>query len=389
MGETILKTDLVDEGIPVYSATMEDHYFGYLAKPNVILDEGDFVIPARGNSIGYVKQVKETSTCTQTTIYSKYVRPKGVLFPRFVYFYLVGLKKALFSFTQTAIPQITVKEVSENPILIPSYEEQEKIANFLDKKTAQIDDLIENKKKMIALLKEKRSAIINQAVTKGLDPKVKTKPSGIDWIGDVPEGWVKKKVKFISEINSDALSENTQEDYEFYYIDIGNVTLENGYSKEDKIIFGEAPSRARRVANFGDTIVSTVRTYLKAIAFIDERSDDLIVSTGFAVISPRNEIDNKYLYYSFCSERVVQTISAISVGVSYPATNASDIADIFIVFPSIHEQKKIVAYLEKKTKEINRLIARIKGAINQLYEYREAIITSAVTGKIDVREEAL
>ena len=82
-------------------------------------------------------------------------------------------------------------------------------------------------------------------------PYPKYKPSGIDWIGDIPEGWFKKRIKYISKVNSDALPEDTDEIFEFYYIDIGNVTLENGFSRGEKITFSEAPSRARRIVREG------------------------------------------------------------------------------------------------------------------------------------------
>lgn len=211
----------------------------------------------------------------------------------------------------------------------------------------------------------------------------KYKPSGIDWIGDIPEGWDKKRIKYISKVNSDALSEDTDEIFEFYYIDIGNVTLENGFSRGEKITFSEAPSRARRIVKEGDTIISTVRTYLKAIAYIDDSESELIASTGFAVVRPERKIDRKYLYYSLCSERVVHTISAISVGVSYPAINASDLACIFLIFPNKSEQKKIADFLDQKTAQIDDLIQKKEEMIKLLKEKRAAIINQAVIKGID------
>ena len=277
-------------------------------------------------------------------------------------------------------------DFSSTRVVMPLLDDQKAISGFLDQKSARIDDLIQKKEQVIKLLKQKRAGVINQAVTKGLDPKVKMKPSGVDWIGDIPEGWDKKRIKYISKVNSDELPEYTDQNFEFYYIDIGNVTLENGFSRGEKIIFSEAPSRAKRIVKKGDTIVSTVRTYLKAIAYIDDCESDLIASTGFAVIRPEDEIDGKYLYYSLCSERVVNTISAISVGVSYPAINSSDLSGIFLVFPNKYEQKRIADFLDNKMNEIDTLIERIQTVIKKLREYRSSLITAAVTGKIDVRE---
>lgn len=170
MGQTILKEDLVDDGDwPVFSATEGDHYFGRVNSPSVRLDVGDIVIPARGNSIGAVKLVEEKSTTTQTTIYCKQYQV-GKIKPGYAYYYFYGGRKNLFRFTQTAIPQITTEEVGSNPIVIPTGEEQEKIANFLDHETSKIDTLIEKQQQLIKLLKEKRQAVISHAVTKGLNP---------------------------------------------------------------------------------------------------------------------------------------------------------------------------------------------------------------------------
>ncbi|EPG8905656.1 restriction endonuclease subunit S, partial [Acinetobacter baumannii] len=150
MGETILGADLIEDGkLPVYSATEGDHFFGYVNSSSVVLEKGDFVIPARGNSIGFPKLVVTTSTCSQTTIYAKMHKK---IHSKFTFYYLLGCKPYLFQFVQTAIPQITVEEVKNNHLVHPSLEEQIKIANFLDYETAKIDHLIEKQQQLIELL---------------------------------------------------------------------------------------------------------------------------------------------------------------------------------------------------------------------------------------------
>ncbi|WP_176452731.1 restriction endonuclease subunit S, partial [Aeromonas sp. A35_P] len=196
MGQTILKEQLEDDGEwPVYSATEGDHYFGRVNNPQVRLGCGDLVIPARGNSIGFVKLVKEQVTTTQTTIYCKHLTQK--IYPEYAYYFTVGQKKNLFWFTQTAIPQITVEEIGSNPILLPSFEEQRTIAAFLDYETARIDRLIAQQQRLIELLKEKRQAVISLAVTKGLNPNAPMKDSGVEWLGQVPEHWDVPAIKYI------------------------------------------------------------------------------------------------------------------------------------------------------------------------------------------------
>ena len=168
MGETILTENLFDEGfIPVMSATEKEDVLGYVANARTMLSAGDLIIPARGNSIGYVKLVKEECTSTQTTIFSKSVSDKTV--SEFVYYYLNAFRPVLFFFDRTAIPQITVENVSCNPIVVPPLDEQKTIANFLDKETAKIDNLAHKIEASIALLEEYRTALITSAVTGTID----------------------------------------------------------------------------------------------------------------------------------------------------------------------------------------------------------------------------
>lgn len=149
--------------------------------------------------------------------------------------------------------------------------ETNNIIRCLDKNISKIDILIEKKQRMIELLKEERTALINEAVTKGLDPNVKMKDSGIEWLGKAPKHWKVSKVKYTSNINPEALTEKTNTNFIIRYIDIGNVSLREIKNKPEEMTFKEAPSRARRIVKVGDTIVSTVRTYLKAISYIENK----------------------------------------------------------------------------------------------------------------------
>lgn len=386
MGNTILKEELSEDfETPVYSATEFVEILGYIDNPSVILHRDDFIIPARGNSIGHVKLVvDEECTCTQTTIYAKKQYP-GRINPSFVYWYQIGLRKKLYEFDNTAIPQLTVRQVKENPILVPQMSEQQAIATFLDRETARIDALIQKKERMIELLKEKRIALITQAVTKGLDPNVPMKDSGIEWLGEVPEHWDVKRLKYVSSCNDESLPETTDPDFEILYVDISSVSRILGITAKEEMSFEDAPSRARRKVKDGDTIVSTVRTYLRAIAPIENAEDNLIVSTGFAVLRPVS-VYSGYLSLVIQSHFVVESIVARSVGVSYPAINASDIGDICITNPPLSEQREIVDKVRKATSRIDEMQSKNEQSITILHEYRSSLINAAVTGKIDLRE---
>jgi len=164
MGNTILKEDLIENGkYPIYSATEKDKNFGYVNNINLTLNKGDIVIPARGNSIGFVKLVDKVSTSTQTTIASKSLNKIN---STFVYYYLKGNKKEIFKFETTAIPQYTVQDMEKQFLLVPfNKKEQKEISNYLDKKTTQFKKQVLNIDKEIGLFKEFRKTVINDVVT--------------------------------------------------------------------------------------------------------------------------------------------------------------------------------------------------------------------------------
>jgi type I restriction enzyme S subunit len=244
--------------------------------------------------------------------------------------------------------------------------------------------LIQKKQRQIELLQEKRSALISHAVTKGLDPNAKMKDSGIEWLGEIPAHWEVRRLKYTASINDEALSETTDPDYEFVYVDISSVDAAKGVVATEVYRFEDAPLRARRIVRDGDTIVSTVRTYLRAIAPIRDPDDNLIVSTGFAVVRPR-KLDSGYLSYALRSPFFVETVVSRSTGVSYPAINAPEVGNIGVSIPPLDEQCAIASFLDRETARIDALTEKINQSIETLHEYRVALISAAVTGKIDVR----
>lgn len=207
------------------------------------------------------------------------------------------------------------------------------------------------------------------------------KDSGIEWIGQIPQDWETCKLKYIAFIDAKKLSENTDPDYTFEYIDISSVTDTGVIGETTELTFDKAPSRARMIVNEGDIIVSTVRTYLKAIAYI-EFSDKYIASTGFCVISP-HDILNKYLYYQIQSEYFIQTIVCYSVGVSYPAISSNKIGNIKLLLPPSIEQQRIADNLDKKCAEIDSVIKAKEKTNELLKEVRQSIIYEAVTKGLD------
>ena len=207
----------------------------------------------------------------------------------------------------------------------------------------------------------------------------KYKDSGIAWLGEVPEHWSICRLKDEVTFNDEVLGDKTDTDYEILYVDISSVSLIEGIIQKELMTFENSPSRARRIVKNGDVIVSTVRTYLKAITQIQDAEDNLIVSTGFAVLRPKENLFPRFLGYWVQSENMIGAIVSNSVGVSYPAINATDLVRLPIVKLPLKEQTAIAHYLDTKLGEIDALIDKQQTLLEKLAERRTAVITHAVT----------
>ncbi|UNU00832.1 restriction endonuclease subunit S [Xanthomonas translucens] len=187
------------------------------------------------------------------------------------------------------------------------------------------------------------------------------------------------RLKWVASVNDDVLPETTNTDYEIEYVDIGSVSLDRGIERTERINFADAPSRARRLVRDGDILVSTVRTYLKAIAPVVTPPGNLVVSTGFAVVRPALQLLSRYGKYALQATGFVDEVISRSTGVSYPAINASDLVRICVPVPPAEEQSAIAAFLDRETAKIDALIAEQEKLIALLAEKRQTTISHAVT----------
>jgi type I restriction enzyme, S subunit len=192
--------------------------------------------------------------------------------------------------------------------------------------------------------------------------------------------YLNRQLKYVATINDETLSEDISPDFSLQYIDIGNVDSTGRINEVTSYLFSDAPSRARRKVKHGDVIVSTVRTYLQAIAPIEFPPGNLIVSTGFAVVRPNlKNLDTNFCKYALRESRFLHEVITRSVGVSYPAINASDLGNIFIPTPPLLDQKTIASYLDQETAKIDSMISAKERLLVLLTEKRQALITHAVT----------
>ena len=185
-------------------------------------------------------------------------------------------------------------------------------------------------------------------------------------------------LKRIVGVNLHTLPETTEPGFEFRYLDIGAVGRGQLNSEPEATVFASAPSRARRLVRQGDTIISTVRTYLRAVWPVRASATDLVVSTGFAVLTPTRSIDSRYLGWLVQSDVVVEEVVARSVGVSYPAINPSDIGTVRVPLPPLAHQRAIADYLDRETARIDALIEKKRQMVRAL-ELRLGVLAHDLT----------
>lgn len=201
------------------------------------------------------------------------------------------------------------------------------------------------------------------------------------------DAWLTTRLKYIAACNSNVLPETTDEGFEFRYVDIGNVTQGSMDLDTNLIQFSAAPSRARRLATTGDSVVSTVRTYLRAVATVPESTEPLVFSTGFAVLQPRQDVCPAFLSYYLQSDEFVDRVVAHSDGVSYPAITASRLVSLHLRLPPREEQQPIADYLDRETAHIDALIAKQEALIETLRERRRAVLHALVTQGLNPKAE--
>lgn len=218
-----------------------------------------------------------------------------------------------------------------------------------------------------------------------LKPYSKYKDSGLEWVGEVPEHWEVQRIKHFLSVNESTLREDTYPDFTFNYLEIGSVGTGHLLDAPRRIQFQDSPSRARRVVREGDTLFSTVRTYLKAVWHADAIQSNLVASTGFAVLTPGQTSHPKFVNYYCQSEPFTDWVSANSVGVAYPAIPETDFAAVHSVVPSYPEQEAIARFLDHTTQQVDQLVEANQKLVKLLNELNHATIQEAVTGRIDVR----
>ena len=354
------------------------------------VEKNDYVISLRSFEGGIEHSDYDGCVSPAYTV----LKPIKDISPRF-YRYLFKCKpfiSALQSSTDSLRDgkSITYDQFGTIVLVVPKSSEQTPIAAFLDHETAKIDALIEKQQTLIALLKEKRQAVISHAVTKGLNPDVPMKDSGVEWLGEVPEHWEIKRLKHLLQFvtsGSRGWAQYYSEEGELFFR-IGNLTRDGIDADLSSIQYVSPPGGAEgeRSRIKEDDLLISITADLGSVAVACLEIIGGYVSQHVALVRPAKTIGSaRWLGYALISDVVKKQLHAGGYGGTKIQLSLEDIREIDIVLPPSEEQETLVSYIECTLKKFDVLTDKAIKAITIFQERRTALISAAVTGKIDVR----
>ena len=292
----------------------------------------------------------------------------------------------------TGIQNLDLESYLNESIPYPPIDEQVTIAGFLDKETSKIDTLIDKKQRMIELLQEKRKALITDAVTKGLDPSVPMKDSGIPWLGEVPVHWGIKKIKHLSPFVSRGISPMYTEESKFPIINQSCIRWDGIVLESVKFSANDKPEQLKGYLHHLDVLMNSTGTGTLGRVALIEQPKNIIADSHVTIIRSNKKLLNPYFLKYLLSTQTYQGFIY-----SYAVTGATNqielsrekLREVPLYIPLLEEQERIVTSVLRQEQNINKVIKKIKSQITKLQEYRQALITAAVTGKIDIREKKI
>jgi len=299
---------------------------------------------------------------------------------------------SLNDYSQSAAqPGLAVETIGTIPVPIPQMEDQHSVALFLDRETVRIDALVAKKERLIGLLQERRTALITRAVTKGLDPNVPLKDSGVEWLGQIPAHWTVSRLRHVCSLLRDGTHQPPPRVVDGYpLLSVRNLVDRRLTRLPDDSMISESDFRALK-RSFdvleNDVLLAVVGATLGKVAIVGP-TEPFTIQRSVAVLRPRPAtIQHEFLAY-FLESAPFQGLLWKSTGYSaQPGIYLGALASFEMLVPTIGEQTSIVESLRRSLGYLDRLLRRVGDAIELLMELRVALISAAVTGKIDVREE--
>ena len=274
----------------------------------------------------------------------------------------------------TKMPRTSWRQLGEFTFLCPPLNEQRKIAAVL----SSVDDSIEKTQAVIDQVQVVKRGVMQELFTHGL-PGQHTRFKKTE-IGVVPGGWSIASLGGLAQVNPEQLGSGTDPDYLLEYLDISAIERPGLIGGSQKLRFTDAPSRARRRVRRGDILVSTVRPYLRSFAFVREAKDNLVASTGYAVVRPGYGVDGRFLYQHILSTGFVEHLKTRMTGSNYPAVTARDVGSYRLSLPPLAEQRKIAASLTS----MDDAIEKLSRSLDRMQIVKSGLLASLLSGEVRV-----
>ena len=368
-GESITALQFDENGeYPVYGGN------GFRGKYGRFTHEGEYVLIGRQGALcGNINIARGKFFASEHAIV---VNPDWFFETNWLGYQLHSMNLNQYS-VSAAQPGLSAEVIGRLKIAFPPFEEQQAIARFLDFKTAQIDALIAKQKTLLDKLAEKRTALISHAVTKGLDSSVAMKDSGVAWLGDIPAHWKIKRLKFSTDLINNKVN---VEDSSLSYLGLEHIESWTG-----RRIDGEISNSEGLASSFaaGDVLFGKLRPYLAKVHLAQHNG---LISSEALVIRSKDGLLAEFLKYYMLSRDFINIVDSSTYGSKMPRASWDFIGNLPILLPMVDEQENIISYLDENFQKFDEQKNRIDLVINHLQEYRSALITNAVTGKIDVRD---
>ncbi len=381
---------IVDRDVDTNHGLLPESFETYqiVEKDDVVLRLTDLQNDQRSLRVGQVKR--------QGIITSAYLclAPSERINPDFAYLLLhtYDILKIFYGLGGGVRQSMKFADLKRMPLLVPSSQEQRAIALFLRRETAKIDTLIAKQEKLIALLKEKRQAVITHAVTNGLDPTVPMKRSGVEWLGDVPEHW--EVLPFKTAVGFQEGPGIMADDFKDSGIPLLRIACVGGrYATLDGCNYLDPEKVEKKWSHFrveaGDLLISGSAS-MGMVSEVTEETEGAIPYTGLIRLFPRFGIAARDFVRAFVISSVfMRQIDLLKAGATIQHFGPTHLRQVKMALPPLEEQLRITQHLSVQLEKIDRLINRAEDAILLQKEHRSALISAAVTGKIDVRDAVL
>lgn len=350
----------------------------------VVVDDDEILLLWDGSNAGeFIKSKKGilASTCAVLNKIANFQK-------QWYYYYLKSSEPHLKGMTKgMGIPHVDGDLFRSFELFLPPFDEQTTIAKYLDEKTANIDRRIELIKQKIEKYKELRRSLISQVVTRGLNPNVKLKPSGIEWLGDIPEHWVSKRVKDVFAMNPSTSFDDINEDTKISFLPMECIRLGNIEKRSER--FSEISSGSYTPFQNGDLLLSKVTPCFENgnIAIAEDLMNGKGLGSSEIFVFRPKDIFVVFAFYLFTSCYIKNQGCKSMKGVGgLKRITPDDFISVSIPVPPLNEQTAIADYLDEKTSQIDTIVSNCEKQIEQLTELRKTLIAQVVTGKIKVTD---